>query len=274
MHAFADDHGNRLPGVTKDGDIGSIGAGHSLAPFGDWRPGSGVMAVAGRTGSGDNPAVRFAMLAQGEYVGDTDHLADVLNSAVENGKTKQPKREWHATQPLSAWHYAWAMAALGGQPTDRDTQYTAPTLNAEEGHYGPVAPRAASWVNIDNGVNPSDTPMISTRNTGSDNVRPANGKGPQVQSPQHAYRGLDDQEWPSIVLFEDGHVERLDSHYWERSGFDEPTAGSDGRTGDNLFYVGDANNQGANDHNADAVMVYPTAGDASGNPTLGVINQW
>ncbi|MEM6748899.1 MAG: hypothetical protein AAF612_00355, partial [Planctomycetota bacterium] len=58
-----------------------------------------------------------------------------------------------------------------------------------------------------------------------------------------------------------GNALALDAH--------DMDSGSDGRTGDNLFYVNDKNNDGASGHNADAVMVYPIAGDTSGNPVLG-----
>ncbi|MEM7680721.1 MAG: hypothetical protein AAF288_02080 [Planctomycetota bacterium] len=274
MHIFAEDNDIRLPGVTPEGNIGSIGAGHGLEAFGNWQPGEERMAVGGQTGSGDNPAVRFAILAQGDYFA-TDGDLSLLVSVVENGKSDHPKREWDNTEPLSAWHYAWAMAALGGQPTDRDTAYTPPNLNVQEGHYGKVSPRAAAWAHVENADQASETPFVSSRNPGSDNIRDRSG-GPSLTGLYDKSKYGGQQEWLGVIGFADGHVKLVETPYLDRTNFSTANAasGSDGRTGDNLFYLGDANNRGATDHNTDAVMVYPTAGDGSGNPTLGVINQW
>ncbi|MEM7681674.1 MAG: hypothetical protein AAF288_06945 [Planctomycetota bacterium] len=246
-------------GLTSKGEIGSIGKGHALSRFGN--TGDDLdekFSVDSAVGSGDNPAVRLAILLQSQVI-----APEILLNPIESS------RKWEADErtPMSSEHYSYAMLALGGVATDRDTAYTPPVLQGDK--YGRPATRgAAEWKSTQN----TEAVTLADRNTGEENVvDPDQGRGVSSVWVRPA------EAWQGHVVKGDVSIEYRTTHYMARTRYGNNVAfdagdmdsGSDGRRGDNLFYVNDNNNDGESGHNADAVGVYPIADDNSGNPVLG-----
>ncbi|MEM9295976.1 MAG: hypothetical protein AAGA57_09255 [Planctomycetota bacterium] len=254
-------------GLDSRGLVGSVAKGHGYDRFGNHgeafrdRRADDRFAVAGGVGSGDNPAVRLAVLLQAQIL-----TPEILINPAESAR----KAEAWEGEPISSEHYSYAMLALGGANTDRDTAYTPPIKPVGEEDYGRPATRGAQeWKGTIN----TQAVLMSDRNTGDDNVGDWQG-GPSVGS---VWSRPGDGEWQGHVLYGDCGIEFLNTQYMERTRYGNALAldahdmdsGSDGQTGDNLFYVNDKNNDGETGHNADAVMIYPIAGDTSGDPVLG-----
>ncbi|MEM9295975.1 MAG: hypothetical protein AAGA57_09250 [Planctomycetota bacterium] len=258
------------PGLTSKGEIGSIAQGGAFERFSHIDPAQTERFFVDATeGSGDNPAVRLAILLQAQIVSP-----EILLNPIE-WRDRDDAEEGIG---ISREHYSYAMLALSGADTDRGATYTPPALQApaaddDPPSYGrPQARAKAAWTSSDN----VDAVILSDRNVGGLGDADADG-GPA----RSLWNKDKDTAWQGHVVRGDGSLDFMNSvamprtRYGDHVAFDEqnPASGGDAWDGDHLFFVNDRNNDGKQDHNADAVMVYPAGGDASGNPTLGVVNQ-